>query len=60
MTLLDILLFLAGKNGALAIMALFLLLSFGAIIAVGLHDLIAWWWNRGIERRNARLNGERS
>lgn len=60
MTLLDILIVLAGKNGALAIMALFLILAAGAIVAVGLHDLIAWWWNRGIERRNARLNGERS
>lgn len=60
MTLYEILVFLGERSPSAAIMALFLILAAGAIVAVGLHDLIAWWWNRGIERRNARLNGERS
>ncbi len=59
MTLLDILLFLAGKNGALAVMALFIILSLAAIAAVGIHDGIEWFVQRGLRRRRQRL-GERS
>lgn len=59
MTLLDILLFLAGKNGALAVMALFLLLSLAAIVTVGIHDGIEWFVSRGLRRRAERVGGQR-
>lgn len=57
MTLLDILLFLASKNGGLAIMALFLLLSLAAIVTVAIHDSIEWFVQRGLRRRRQRLGG---
>lgn len=37
----------------------FIIMGLAAAALVGLHDALARWWNRGLARRRARLNGGR-